>query len=199
MSFFDCNIDINIYIEFQAMTECYSNIALTTPICKEIHMTDAARITPLGCPVPLNCDLTPEQSVDALEAVCDALHRAFRADFQHYCAKTSAMRIEGHADAYDAWHAVKVTIGNFAKIKSLSPVLVFLADQFLKLWHARLSQTDDLDLDSARIFRAVDALRIEPDHDARLAALVADAAAYVYYLRGSGLAMPDVSDLLTDT
>lgn len=162
-------------------------------------MTDAVCITPLGCPVPLICELTPDQTIDAFEAVCDALLRAFRADYQHFIAQTLATMIECRVEAFDAWNAVKISISNFAKIKSLPPTLVSVSDQLSKLLQTRLSHTDNCNLDSFVFFDVASSVQAEPSNDPRLADLLTDAGNFALYIRDVGLPMPDVSDLLEDT
>ncbi|WP_141135090.1 hypothetical protein [Puniceibacterium sediminis] len=161
-------------------------------------MTDVACNTPLGCPVPPNSALTAEQSIDAFEAVCDALFRAFRCDYKHFCAATSAARVECHAEAYNAWHTVHVALTNFATIKSLPPILIAVSDQFSKLLKARLSDTFDSTLDGRILTRAAIVLRSKPEHDVRLADLLTDAAGYILYNRQPGISVPVISDLLDD-
>ena len=162
-------------------------------------MTATACITPLGRPVPPKSALTAEQSVDALEAVCDALFRAFRADYKHFCSRTSAGRVECHAEAYNAWHTVHVALTNFAAIKSLSPILVEVSNQFARLLQVRLSHTYDPTLDSKIIATAVNVQSSEPGHNPRLAELLTDAAGYILYSRDPGISLPIISDLLDDT
>ena len=162
-------------------------------------MNDTQYITPFGCPVPPIFELTPDQAIDALEAVCDALLRAFRADYQYYIAKTSATTIECRVDAFDAWNTAKISISNFAQIKSLSSALAAASDQLSKLLQTRLSHSDDYNLNISVLLDLASSIESEPGNDPRLTDLLTDAANFSLYIRDVGLPMPDVSELLENT
>ncbi|WP_295512065.1 hypothetical protein [uncultured Sulfitobacter sp.] len=161
-------------------------------------MTDTICTTLLGRPVPQNSDLTAEQSIDAFEALCDALFRAFRADYQYFCAQTSAERIERHADAYAAWHTVHVSLSAVARITSLMPALETAVDQLSNVFVMRLTKTKRHTVDSAALVREAGRLRSERGQDDRLADLLMQAGSYVQYSHDPSYPIPDINDLLDE-
>ena len=162
-------------------------------------MTTPNALQDLGCTAPRNRDLSPDQAVDALEALCDALFRGFRADFRYYVAKTPDFRMECLVEAFDAWNTVKIFVSNFQEIRSLPPALIATGDQLSKLLRSRLSGTYDPTIDSQLITKAASALKSDPSHDPRLVELLTDVSTHLLYLREAGLSVPDVSDLLNET
>ena len=161
-------------------------------------MTTTDTLQTLGCIAPRNRDLSAEQAVDALEALCDALFRGYRADFRCYVASTPDIRMECLVEAFDAWNTVKTTVSNFRAIRSLPQNLIATSDQISRLLHSRLSGTYDRALDSQLIAKTAKALKSDPAHDPRLVELLADVSAHLLYYREAGLPVPDVSDLLSE-
>lgn len=161
-------------------------------------MTMTNTLQALGCTAPHNRDLSVDQAVDALEAVCDAIFRGFRADFRHFVAKTPDFRVECLVEAFDAWNTTKTSICNFQQISSLPPVLCATGDQLSKLLRSRLSESYDPTIDSKLIKNAASAMETDPHHDPRLLELLVDVSSHLLYFREVGLPMPDVSDLLSE-
>lgn len=161
-------------------------------------MTTTDTLQTLGCTAPRNRDLSAEQAVDALEALCDALFRGYRADFRYYVAKTPDFRMECLVEAFDAWNTVKTSISNFQEIRSLPQDLIAAAYQLSRLLHSRLSGTYDPGMDSQLITKAANMLKSDPAHDPRRVELLEDVSAHLLYYREAGLPVPDLSDLLSE-
>ena len=158
--------------------------------------------TPLSTPTAGLADLrmaelTADQAIDALEAACDAIFAACRADYLHGVAPTSDARMERHVQAYGAWQTAGFSTAYFSRIPSLTPAMRSVGDQLSKLLQTRLSGTYDRTMDADAISDIVKAMKTDPGHDARLAELIADVAAYLLYVGQPGVSQPDTSDLLS--
>ncbi|SEN87484.1 hypothetical protein SAMN04488003_1503 [Loktanella fryxellensis] len=142
--------------------------------------------------------LSADQTIDALEAACDAVFAGLRADYLHHVAPTSDARMERHVQAFEAWQTAGVSVTYYRTIPSLTPPLRSVGDQLTKLLQTRLSGIYERTIDADAISDIGTTIKTNPGHDTRLVELIADVAAFLLYIRQPGHLQPDVSDLLSE-
>lgn len=159
-------------------------------------MDNVVSITPKGGLVTPNSNWNSEQSIDALEAVCDALLVAMTADCQYHIVKDHEARIEKHVEAFEAWARVKLCLSAFAPVALTHTTLVNVAFQLTAMLQNRLQGKKRASLNMAVMDNAVAAFRTGATPNDRVAELIDRAGVYGLCQREDGTPRPDVSDLL---
>lgn len=161
-------------------------------------MANFVSITPSDISVAPIQNWSHDQAIDALEALCDALESALKADHQYYIAKKREARIARHVDALEAWTRVKSGVSVFSAAADKHPALLFIATQIATLLVHRLYGRTDSGVKITHIWDMAQSLPETSANNARVAEILKTVASLAVYMRDHRFEMPDVSALLIE-